>query len=263
MNQPISGPSSSPGEPEEEHLEDPTSPTLDQKPTKEQVELLLLALKLKHGLTNRALEDIMHLINFSAGPGGELVSRSKYLFYKAFDSVKEILEVHYVCKSCNVSMQEGPFNVKCPVCDQDTSKVHAQKDQCFLYLPLQNQIKKLLEDHQLGTHLKHRFEKKDASIKDIYDGHLYKKLSPLASPDNVSLIFNCDGVPVHKSNTQSLWPILCTVNELPIQLRAKHVMLCGLWFGQNKPNMNTYMKPFVNKHVDIVFKFINHSEMLR
>ncbi|KAJ8007767.1 hypothetical protein DPEC_G00097620 [Dallia pectoralis] len=72
MNQPIPGPSSSPGEPVEEHLEDPTSPTLDQKPTKEQVELLLLALKLKHGLTNRALEDIMHLMNFNAGPGGEL-----------------------------------------------------------------------------------------------------------------------------------------------------------------------------------------------
>ncbi|GAA6110369.1 uncharacterized protein LOC117594389 isoform X1 [Tachysurus ichikawai] len=52
MNQPISGPSSSPGESVEEHLEDPTGPTLDQKPTKEQVELLLLALKLKHGLTN-------------------------------------------------------------------------------------------------------------------------------------------------------------------------------------------------------------------
>lgn len=89
MNQPIPGPSSSPGEPVEEHLEDPTSPTLDQKPTKEQVELLLLALKPKHGLTNRALENIMHLINFIAGPGGELVSGSKYLFYKAFDSVKE------------------------------------------------------------------------------------------------------------------------------------------------------------------------------
>ncbi len=168
MNQPIPGPSSSPGEPVEEHLEDPTSPTLDQKPTKEQVELLLLALKLKHGLTNSALEDIMHLINFSAGPGGELVSGSKYLFYKAFDSVKDILEVQYVCKSCNVSMQEGPFNVKCPVCDQDTSKAHAQKDQCFLYLPLKYQIKKLLEDHQLGKHLKHRFEKKDVSFNDIW-----------------------------------------------------------------------------------------------
>lgn len=251
MNQPLPGLSSSPGEPVEEHLEDPTSPTLDQKPTKEQVELLLLALKLKHGLTNSALEDIMHLINFSAGPGGELVSGSKYLFYKAFDSVKDILEVQYVCKSCNVSMQEGPFNVKCPVCDQDTSKAHAQKDQCFLYLPLKYQIKKLLEDHQLGKHLKHRFEKKDASFNDIYDGYLYKKLSPLASPENISLTFNCDGVPVHKSNTKSLWPILCTVNELPIQLRAKHVMLCGLWFGQNKPNMNTYMKPFVDECIEL------------
>lgn len=124
-------------------------------------------------------------------------------------------------------MQEGPFNVKCPVCDQDTSKAHAQKDQCFLYLPLKYHIKKLLDDHQLGEHLKHRFEK-DAYIKDIHDGHLYKKLSRLASPDNISLTFNCDGVPVHKSNTKSLWPILCTVNELPIQLHARHIMLCGL-----------------------------------
>ena len=61
----------------------------------------------------------MHLINFSGGPDGESVSGSKYLFYKAFDSVKDILEVHYVCNSCNLSMQEGLFNVKCPVCDQN------------------------------------------------------------------------------------------------------------------------------------------------
>lgn len=193
----------------------------------------------------------MHLINFSGGPGGESVSGSKYLFYKSFDSVKDILEVHYVCKSCNLSMQEGPFNVKCPVCDQNISKAQAQKDQCFLYLPLKDQLKKLLVDHQLGKHLKHRFEKKDASIRDIYDGHLYKKLSPLASPDNISLAFNCDGVPVHKSNPKSLWPILCTVNELPIELRGKHVMLGGLWFGPNKPNMNNYMKPFVDECIDL------------
>ncbi len=102
-----------------------------------------------------------------------------------------------------------------------------KKTSVFLYLPLKYQIKKLLEDHQLGKHLKHRFEKKDASFNDIYDGYLYKKLSPLASPENISLTFNCDGVPVHKSNTKSLWPILCTVNELPIQLRAKHCY--ALW----------------------------------
>ncbi|XP_035986273.1 uncharacterized protein LOC118559852 isoform X2 [Fundulus heteroclitus] len=79
MNQPIPGPSSLPGDPVEEHLEDPTSQTLDQEPTKEQVELLLLALKLKHGLTNRSLEDIMHLINFSAGPGGEVMTATVML----------------------------------------------------------------------------------------------------------------------------------------------------------------------------------------
>ena len=42
--------------------------TAEQTPSKEQVELLLLALKLKHGLTNKAVEDIMKLFNLSGGP---------------------------------------------------------------------------------------------------------------------------------------------------------------------------------------------------
>ncbi|XP_061570030.1 uncharacterized protein LOC133423733 [Cololabis saira] len=249
MNQPVPSPMSFPEDQEEGPSS--SSPTADQKPTKEQVELLLLALKLKHGLTNKALEDILQLINFSSGPDGLSVSGSKYLFFKSFESVKDLLEIHYVCKTCNVRMQEGPFNVKCPVCDQNISKAHAQKDQCFLYLPLKAQIQKLLEDHQLGKHLKHRFERIGDSIKDIYDGNLYKKLPLLASQDNISLAFNVDGVPVHKSNPTSLWPILCTINELPIELRGKHLMLSGLWFGPNKPNMNTYLKPFVDECKDL------------
>ncbi len=28
-------------------------------------------------------------------------------------------------------------------------------------------------------------------------------------------------------------------------------MLCGLWFGPNKPNMNTYMKPFVDECIEL------------
>ena len=145
-------------------------------------------------------------------------------------------------------MEEFPHTVKCHICDQVISKVDAQKDQCFLYLPVASQIKMLLEDHGLGKHLRHRFEDRDPSvIRDVYDGRIYKTLSPLASPDNLSLAFSCDGVPVHKSSKRSLWPILCTINDLPVHLRGKHVMLCGLWFGPNKPHMNSYLKPFVDE----------------
>ena len=69
--------------------------------------------------------------------------------------------------------------VKCRVCDQAISKAEAQKDQCFLYLPLKTQIQKLLQDHHLGKYLTHRFEQKDPSIiKDVYDGQMYKCVDP-------------------------------------------------------------------------------------
>ena len=35
-----------------------------------------------------------------------------------------------------------------------------------------------------------------------------------------------------------------SINELPPYLRAKNMLLLGLWFGE-KPHMNTFLKPFV------------------
>ena len=94
----------------------------------------------------------MKLLNLSGGP---TVSGSKYLFYKSFDTVKDVLEIHYVCKMCNVNMEEFPHTVKCHVFDLIIVKVDAL---CFLYLPLEHQVKTLLRDHNLRKHLGQRFE---------------------------------------------------------------------------------------------------------
>lgn len=36
------------------------------------------------------------------------------------------------------------------------------------------------------------------------------------------------------------------VNELPFQVRTKELILAGLWFGKEKPNMNVFLEPFVD-----------------
>jgi Transposase family tnp2 len=64
---------------------------------------------------------------------------------------------------------------------------------------------------------------------------------------NLSLTFNCDGVPVFKSSRFSIWPILCVVNELPVSVRANHILIAALWFGSGKPDMTAYLEPFVNE----------------
>ncbi len=49
---------------------------VDSGQTKEQTQLLLLALKLKHSLTNDCLEDIMKILNVVGG--SDSVCRTKY-----------------------------------------------------------------------------------------------------------------------------------------------------------------------------------------
>lgn len=83
-------------------------------------------------------------------------------------------------------------------------------------------------------------------ITDLCDGKMYKHLKTV-SDSFVSLSFNCDGVPVFKSSKFSIWPLLCSVNELPPEERDKHVLLCALWFGSSKPTMTSFLKPFVEE----------------
>ena len=56
-----------------------------------------------------------------------------------------------------------------------------------------------------------------------------------------------DGIPVFKSTKFSIWPLYLAVNELPPNHRflRKNMLLWGVWFGAEKPDMNTFLTPFV------------------
>lgn len=56
-----------------------------------------------------------------------------------------------------------------------------------------------------------------------------------------------DGVPVFKSTKFGIWPVYQVVNELPPHLRflQENILLWGVWFGPEKPKMNTFLSPFV------------------
>ena len=63
---------------------------------------------------------------------------------------------------------------------------------------------------------------------------------------NMSLTWNCDGASAFRSSLKSIWPLQCVINELPFNIRRKHVLLTGLWFGA-KPKINTFFKVFVEE----------------
>lgn len=45
--------------------------------------------------------------------------------------------------------------------------------------------------------------------------------------------------------------MLVSINELPLHLRRKYVLMACLWLGENKPNCNEYLKPFQKECVEL------------
>lgn len=77
--------------------------------------------------------------------------------------------------------------------------------------------------------------KYDGSIKDIYDGKLYREfVSNLQKNDRssyVTAILNTDGAPTFECSKYFIWPIYIQINEIPIAARLKSSIVCGMWFG--------------------------------
>jgi len=80
---------------------------------------------------------------------------------------------------------------------------------------------------------------------------MYKKFSGengiLADCKNFSATVNTDGMELGTSSSRSVWPIFLNINELSPRNRKKHVIFAGVWVGENQPNMNLFLKPFVAK----------------
>ena len=135
-----------------------------------------------------------------------------------------------------------------------------------MYLPLEDQLKDLLCDKKLSKYLTHRditTIRGTSIISDITSSRLYRELVDQhnLSNNDLSLTWNTDGIPVFESSRYSIWPIQSSINELPPHLRGKHVLLNGLWFGDKKPAMNTFLKPFVEECKNLESNgFINQDE---
>ncbi|XP_056605042.1 uncharacterized protein LOC130421266 [Triplophysa dalaica] len=218
-------------------------------------ELLLLALKCKHGLTDEALEDIFKVINVITGEHS--VSTSKHHFYKNMSDYKDYIVIKHFCSDCTLLMEEKDESVGCRICGKEVdAKKHMTSGNFFIVLPLEAQLRNIIEQHKLPQMTVNKKDSVNAHlINDVYDGLLYKKtldaFTPLNDCPNFSITFSCDGVPLFKSSSQSIWPLLCTLNELPPNLRSDNIMLTALWFGAKKPPMNIFLEPFVKECIDL------------
>lgn len=137
------------------------------------------------------------------------------------------------------------------MCQRDLRSVGSL---CFcLEIPLITQLQALFAKPKFFNLLDYRFQRnsRPGVIEDIYDGELYREHfehenSLLRDKRNLSFTYNTDGVPLFKSSKFSLWPLYFAVNELPCPQRfqRENMILAGLWYGERKPLMLNFLKPF-------------------
>ena len=122
----------------------------------------------------------------------------------------------------------------------------------FIGIPPDKQLEEFMDRKNFHSDIQYRFVREKINhghIEDIYD-ELDQELMQegfLANEHNISFMWNTDEIPVFRSSNFSIWPLYFRINELPPKKRGLkyNIIFTGLWFGQSKPNMNTYLQAFL------------------
>lgn len=182
---------------------------------------LIMAFAVRHGLSKVALKDLLELLG-TLGATAKLPSSCYYLL-QHFSEYCAAHELHFYCTKC-LSYIERDASC-CSSCEERFCKKSAVRTESyFIYIPLEDQLRALVEG--------------SSGPKTFARGWDFSSMT---------LDWNFDGVPVHKSSASSLWPILCTVNELLPEKKQQQLIVCALWHGTMKPRWGTVSKPFLKE----------------
>lgn len=220
--------------------------------------LMCLALGMRHNLTWVALVDILKFVNKLFNR--KVVSSSKYYLFKYFDKLKEqdAAVVHVYCPQCEKYIGAQNLNnleqVRLCECGAEV-RLKGQKASYFVTTNIKKQFKTLMEKPEVAEEIMtHRFQRKksnEEALEDIFDGDGCKKFCDengvLSDGRNFSVTMNTDGMELGTSSSRSAWPIFMYVNELSPKNRKRHVIFAGIWVGKKNPNMNLFLKPFVDE----------------
>ncbi|CAC5394744.1 unnamed protein product [Mytilus coruscus] len=207
----------------------------------------------KHNLVGDGILQLLNIIAFILPPGHRLCT-SLHEYKKYFENLKYPIRKHFYCNHClGFIVDENVLVCPYPGCNKTLTK---DIKSYFIEIPVESQAQNLFAQQGFYNKLQNRFTSSkttDGAIyKDISDGYLNQLCSendvPLSQPENISFTFNTNGAPVFKSCKFSVWPLFMVINELPYKLRMmkENMILAGLWFGNQKPSMSTFLSPFLD-----------------
>lgn len=215
-----------------------------------QAVVLILSFSIRHSLSQNAVEDLLQLLRiFLPTMISGNIFQSYFKFNQFVPKPKQRNRFVYFCPdaSCGSIVKEAnrdDNNVNddqrnlCEFCSTPYTIRELKKDgKFFIMLSIDSQITAILNVH--GNKLR------TLDSRTVLQTGVYKETLALHNPNNISLTWNVDGVPLFSSSSNEVWPIRCIINELPHLLGRQNIILAGLYFGKGKPNMTSFMECFV------------------
>lgn len=205
---------------------------------------------IRHTLTDVALDDLIHLIDCHLP---HTLYTSTYHFLNKFPEVGTTV-LHFYCPECHTALKfENNLYSRCSDCKKVFNKSSLRADgKYFIQIPLREQLKNVLAS-PLFNKLKRNDNPNPSTISDVNSGTMYRLLQNrgVIADTDITLQWNTDGVQMFNSSTRAIWPIQISINELPYRDRKDNILLCGLWYGNEKPNMNLFLRPFIDELTDL------------
>lgn len=206
----------------------------------------VLQLYMKHNWTNNCLEDVCKLINIVPGATVDLPS-TKYTIFKHFrdNCCTNISKQYYIkSKSCQTYRNEQ-------VCSVCKSVLKAKECNFFAYMPIENQLKIVIEKNWERIINFDVDQLDDGHISDVQSGKILQTLhesSENSDANIISLALNTDGANKFKCNRRSIWPIQIVLNCLPPNLRYEplNLLTVGVFYGLHKPDCLEFFQPLIN-----------------
>ncbi|CAG7815349.1 unnamed protein product [Allacma fusca] len=204
--------------------------------------MLILAFVHRHNLSQKAMEDLVELIEFHT-PVTIQLPKTKYKIKKVLTSRKTSTERHCYCNNCLCYLGISPAATVCDQCNPtEITSASKVKENYFLMFNFKEAIVDVLQRNTKWIKFSSR-PQTDSTFTDITDGESYKRIVKATSDFTCSL--NTDKMSPFKSSLHQIWPFLISINEIPYKIRRQNFILVALWFGESKPKMSSFLNPVV------------------
>ena len=209
---------------------------------------MLQGLMASHHLSYSAIVDTIKIINLVLGK--KKLPESEYIFKKVCTRGLN-MKREYFCSKCMSRLDENcaKNNRPCENCES------AQNDY-FVSLPIKSSLCQIVKsNHNTIRMFRENLRKtNEGIITDIGNGSWYKTMIKKYGENFLTININTDGVAMFgSSKRKSLWPILVTLNDLPMKKRfdKRNVMVAGHWLSEQNVDIDLFFEPFIKELEDL------------